>query len=484
MRVLLAVLLVAAAFAGCANKTAPQPQESAVVPLPVAPLFATPVAMPQAAGAGEPNIAVLPDGTLFVSAPVGGSLKPNAEEGAAYLWRSVDDGKTWTVVRSPHIGPSDQAPQPGGAFCSCDADVTTSPDGWVYYSDWWIAGLLAGGNYMVEASSDSGETWTSTPVTIPQDLVASVDRQWLVAGEGGFLGLFYSFFSPTPAGTLPVPAAGLDRAGQAILAAFSQDHGATWSDPVAVVPAKNGDGLQIAHPFLAPNGTLMMPYGRVPNGDSFWLDPSEVRLAWSTDKGTTWSDSLVAKVPLGFDNLWAVQGAVDATTGQATVVWASRMDGVKGGEVANTSRMSIQVKQFGPLGDVGPVVVRSAGTNFLPWAAMRNGSTAVGWYGGDATGDVTVAPSDSAWYPYVAKARGGLFTEGNVTVSLVSTEPVKTGPLCPKGAACSGNRELLDYVSLVFDDGGFLHYAYATSRVDEGPLGGRNAYVHVASQDS
>ncbi|HUR25646.1 MAG TPA: sialidase family protein [Candidatus Thermoplasmatota archaeon] len=481
LRLLLAAALLVPLLAGCSDE--PEAMlEPTPVDMPMAPVFAPDVVMPQAAGAGEPNIAILPDGTLFVTAPVGGSPKPNVDEGAAYLWRSTDEGQTWTVVRSPHVGPSDQLPQPGGAFCSCDADVTTSPDGWVYYSDWWIAGAVGPGNYMVEASGDSGESWASTPVTIPQDLLAGVDRQWLVAGEDGLLGLFYSFYSPSPAGTLPIPAAGLDRAGQAILAVFSSDHGQTFGDPVAVVPAEQGTSYQIAHPFLAPNGTLMMAYGRVPDGDTFWLDESEVRLAWSTDHGATWQDKLLADVPLGFDNLWAVQGAVDASTGQSTVVWASRLDGVKGDDVAATSHMGISVLQFGPLGTVGPVLVRANGTNFLPWAAARDGTTAVGWYGGDATGDVTLARGDAAWYTYVAKAHGGLFTPGNITVSIVSTEPVKTGPLCPKGAACDGDRELLDYVSLVFDDAGLLHYAFASSRLDEGAFGGKNAYVHVANE--
>lgn len=449
------------------------------------PSFALPVALPQVVGAAEPNLAILPDGTLFVTAPVGGSLKPNANEGAAYLWRSTDDGATWQVVRSPHVGPSDQLPlQPGGGFCSCDADVVASPDGWVYYTDWWIAGV-AGGNYLVEASSDSGETWTTTPVTIPQDLLASMDRQWLVAGPGGFVGLFYSFFGATPAGSLPVPVEGLDREGRSILASFSRDHGATWSDPTPVVPSRDGDRYQIAHPFLAPNGTLMMPYGRVPASDQpFWLAPSEVRLAWSTDQGATWQDSPVASAPLGFDNLWAVQGAVDDSTGQVTVVWAARLDGVQGGQVTRDSRMGLYVKQFGPLGDVGPVLVRGDGTNFLPWAAARDGAAAVGWYGGNETGDVVAAPASAQWFAKVALAPGGLFTAGNFTVSRVAAEPVKTGGICPKGAACGSDRELLDYVSLAFDAEGRLHYAFAMSRPTPTPVSPQSvdAFVHVARQ--
>jgi hypothetical protein len=59
-------------------------------------------------------------------------------------------------------------------------------------------------------------------------------------------------------------------------------------------------------------------------------------------------------------------------------------------------------------------------------------------------------------------------------IAYVSLEPVKTGPMCPRGAACDGDRELLDYVSMVYS-GGRVHYAFARS---EDGL----AIVHVANQ--
>ena len=116
--------------------------------------FALPVELPivGSIGAGEPNIAVLPDGTLFVTSPTGLQMKPNALEGAAYLWRSTDGGATWETLRGPETSPVGL-----GAFCSCDADVIASPDGTIYFSDWW------NGNYMVEASTDGGGSWSSAP---------------------------------------------------------------------------------------------------------------------------------------------------------------------------------------------------------------------------------------------------------------------------------------------------------------------------------
>jgi hypothetical protein len=466
--------LSALVLAGCSDK----PDAVAPAPPPVAlpaPRFEEPVPMPQVGG-GEPNIAILPDGTLFVASPAGLS-KPNAQQGGAWLWRSRDGGHQWETLRQPYAAEQqEQQGLPAGAFCSCDADVVASPDGWVYYADWWIAGLAGPGQYIVEASSDGGETWTANGATIPENVVASVDREWLVAGADGFLGLFYSFYGSTPLASPPVPAFGLDRPGQAIEAVFSMDHGQTWSTPAPVVPAGAGD-LQIGHPFLAPNGTLMMAYGLVHTTSTggFWLDDSEVRLAYSEDQGATWKDTLLASAPLGFDNLWAVQGTVDASTGEATVVWAARDTGVSRGKVSSDSSMGLWVKQFGPLGDREPSLVRGVGQNFLPWATARDGAAAVGWYGGDATGDMTQAKSGSEWFAYVATAPDGIFRAGNVAVAQVSAEPVKSGAICPKGAACNGDRELLDYVSLVLDGQGLLHYTYTKSESG-------NPHVHVAGQ--
>jgi hypothetical protein len=135
----------------------------------------------------EPNLAFLEDGTVFVTAPAFRNGKANLHEGAAYLWRSTDQGASWDVLRSP----SAQGPL---SFCTCDADVVTSPDGWVYYTDWWIT--PAGQNFVVEASGDGGATWQSTPLTTTD--TRRMDRQWLIAGEDGFVGLFYSYFGTVP----------------------------------------------------------------------------------------------------------------------------------------------------------------------------------------------------------------------------------------------------------------------------------------------
>lgn len=417
--------------------TATVPSAPVIAPMRIP--FLPPVELPLVGriGAGEPNIAVHPDGTLFATSPSGLQLGPNAASGAAYLWRSQDRGATWETLRAPM-----ESPVGVGPFCSCDADVVTSPDGWTYFSDWWD------GNYLVEASSDGGDTWSAAPITTREALVLTrVDRQWLIAGEGGFVGLFYAHFAQVGVGAIPLT--DLDTGVHAV---FSTDHGASWGDPVIVYSRESGHSFQIAHPRILPDGTLVMPFGDTLVGDDgSWRSPATVMLAVSTDKGATWSHLPVAEAPEGFDNLWAVQGAVDESGG-IHVAWAARVDDDVMATYVATSQ------------DVGKtwtsaLALRATGLNFLPWIATHGRDTvAVGWYGGNATGDALKAQGD--WFAYVAESKDGGTT---FAVQKVDDEPVKTGTLCPKGAACGEDRELLDYVSLVYEVDGSLHYAFARS---------------------
>lgn len=450
--ILLTAALLAAGLAGCIGSDggdqAVQPQQTAP-DLPEAPVFGEALALPQDKSAAEPNMAVLGNDTLFVTAPVGDAEKPNAYEGSAWLWRSTDGGDSWETLRDPWVQDSDSVPDEApldGAFCSCDADVVTSPDGWTYYSDWWIAGFAGPGNYLVEASPDGGETWQKAPVTIPHP--SSVDRQWLVAGEDGFVGLFYSYF-----GTVPITSEAADTPinGRAIQAVFSHDHGRTWSQPVDVVSAGPAEAFQIAHPRMMPDGTLVMPYGYVETQSDFFTDPSKVKVAISEDDGQSWDQVTVADAPEGFDNLWAVQGAVD-DAGTVHVAWAART----GQTMTLFHSESPDARTWSEA-----TAVRSQGLNFLPWvAAHGDGQVAIGWYGGDQTGDPTEAGDEARWYAYVAERPNGT---AEFAIDRVSEAPVMQGPLCPKGASCSEDRELLDYVSLAYTPDGQLHYAFARS---------------------
>lgn len=480
MRRLALLLALASVLAGCAQPS-DEVAAASLAPAGAAGVlpFGPALAMDQPTSGAEPNVAITPEGTLFITAVAGSQERPNAMEGAAWLWRSADNGATWETLRSPtRETPLGSVPQTRRPFGSSDADVTASPDGWVYYSDWWnwgapvvppapAPGVSRYGSYLVEASPDGGKTWTSTPVTT-LDTVGGIDRQWLVAGDDGYVGLFYAYFHGVQntlrgAGDLYGRADGV----MSIQAVHSFDHGQTWTQPRSVVEPVPGRGYQIAHPRLTPGGALVMPYGDVDPASDFWHAHSYVRLAVSLDNGSSWAQRTVAEVPEGFDNLWAVQGAVD-DAGAVHVAWAART-----GE--NMTLFHSESRDLG-LTWSEPRALTAGGLHFLPWVAARgDGQVAIAWYGGNSTGKPEDAAETAEWFAYVAerKVPGEPWTLGVAS----GPTPVKTGPMCPKGAACTGNREILDYPSVVYDANGGLHVAFATSREVDGVKAGLVTYA-------
>lgn len=476
-----AILLAALALAGCVTPGADIDAASASL----ATLgFAAPVPMDQPTGGAEPNIAILEDGTIFITAVAGSQERPNHEQGAAWLWRSTDGGATFETLRAPaRDTPLGSVPGTRRPFGSSDADVVASPDGYVYYSDWWnwgapvtspvglpvappVSPFARYGSYLVERSADGGATWESTPITT-LDSFGGIDRQWLVAGPDGWVALFYAYFhgpNPSRPGETPDVLSGFSS----IQAVYSLDHGATWSEPSPVTGPTNEGFSQIAHPRLSADGLLWMPHGYTANSQEggYWRDPSEVRVALSDDLGATWRDVKIADVPEGFDNLWAVQGDV-SPDGTMHVAWGAR--------TGDTMTMFHAASSDGGETWSAPHALRAEGLNFLPWVAARDDSVAIAWYGSNATGDPVEAPEGTPWSLYVARSGAEGWSVAPVG------EPVKVGAMCPRGAACPADRELLDYPSVAFGPDGRLHASFASSRDINGAKAGLVSYVGTVS---
>ncbi len=438
-----AILLALTLLSGC---TDPAPTTAASDPLDL-PSLRSPVGMEQDEGSAEPNMAILADGTIFLTAPVGSVERPNVVEGAAWLWRSQDDGATWEILREPNRLAGIATPNSGaGTFCSCDADVATSADGWTYYTDWWIAGFFGPGNYLVERSPDGGDTWESVPVTIPLPEGQSIDRQWITAGPDGQVLLTYLQFGDVVSNVMQTGNGGFE-----VRAVRSADHGETWSDSVTVFPDDGGSPLH-GHPFLMPDGAFVVPVGDVDTSD-YLDDPGAVRVAVSRDAGATWTEHEVARVETRFDGVWPVAGAADEA-GNMYVAWSAD-DGEQGSRVWLASSSDGGVTWSSPTDLSGP------GFHALPWVAARgDGTVAVGWYGGDYKGDPADAPEDTEWFAFLARQTAD--DQAWRTVKL-QDDPVKTGAFCPRGAACRSDRDLLDYLSLTYGPDGRLHASYATA---------------------
>ncbi len=446
---LMAMVMLAAGLAGCiGDESADRPAEppAPAEPSPPGIAFTEAQPIPHDGRGAEPNIAIMDEGTIFVAANGASSVQPNVAQGASWLWRSMDGGRSWDTLRGPA--------NPGGAspatpWGTGDADVVTSPDGWVYYTDWWVPNkpLISGphGNFLVEGSPDGGETWTrNNPFAAPDEDLNDLDRQWLVAGEPGEVGLFYSDKQPE----------------RHLDVVWSADHGLTWSLPVVVVPAEEGKHYRIGHPQRTPGGVFLLPYGLTHLEEDKAKDPAEVMIAISEDSGTTWEQVDVADVPGGFDNGLAVQGAVD-DAGNVYVVWAARTN--------ETMTVFFSESADGARTWSDPVTIRARGLNFMPWAAATgDGQVALAWYGGNATGEATEAVDDAEWFAYVAERAN---RSAPWVVQKVDTRPVKLGPMCPSTPCQGDTRDLLDYLSLDYAPDGRLHVVFARSQsVTEDPF--------------
>lgn len=446
----------------------------------------TPLAMDQESDGGEPTLAILDENVLFLTAKAGNQDKPSIAEGASWLWRSIDGGESWTSLREP-IRAAPTTPVTREPVRASDPDVIVSPDGWVYYLDWWIARTpwqrgpipqpipspgASVTNFVVEASDDAGETWTSAPITIPMAEGLAVDRPWLVAGPDGYLAIFYTaseFRLNNAAAGLSVPVHG----SNGIHLVMSGDHGRTWSEPIEAVPETDDRALLIAHPWMLPSGRLMLPYGviLVTGDDDAFDDPAEAMVAYSDDQGATWTDAKIADVPGGFEQIWPLQGAV-SPDGRAYVAWGER----------RSDRLSLWLSASDDEGETwsAPVLVADAGANILPWvAATSGGRVAVGYYHADISGKPR--GNETTWYADVAESGDG----GLTFRTMRAAEPAKVGSICPEGTRCEqdaiSNRELQDYVGLAYGPNGTLHFSYTKSRELDGKLAGQILYTKAVT---
>lgn len=308
-----AAFTVLADAAGCQRATGP-------VPAPVARK-----AIDLGSGSGEPNIAVAPDGTLYVT-----PIQP--------LFRSTDQGATWS-----RGGATD-----GGG----DGDIAVSATGRLH----WF-GLGTGVPY--QHSDDQGGHFTRA---LDLSEGGAFDREWIDAvgttihtswrDNDGNIDTRTSFDDGETWG--PIHAMGPDgvggplthgpgpgsvyeavTSGNTIIAYVSHDDGATWDhhDAAQLGQGSSGDPLMIPSaifPVVSVDcaGTLYLVYadlnGELPTEVEPRLGRYAVFLRTSHDDGATWSAPRMLSSP-GHAALMAFVAA--GGPGQAAAVWYENVVG-------------------------------------------------------------------------------------------------------------------------------------------------------------
>lgn len=171
---------------------------------------------------------------------------------------SRDGGFTWTRALIPQLTTAS-----GGLYRrATDPVAGIGPQGDLYLTTLGSLDDAFGSvDLVVCRSMDGGANWSAPVVAFHQtNAQAAPDKNWLAindysgAANLGRLVATWTNFTSTTAGA---------ATGNNLLAAVSDDRGATWSAPIAITPA--GSLNQGSQPLFLPDGSLDVIYVTFPN---------------------------------------------------------------------------------------------------------------------------------------------------------------------------------------------------------------------------
>jgi hypothetical protein len=489
---LVALLSSATVLAGCAEEV-PDDVGDAVddvatlpgfLPIDVAelPVFSQPILVDTVRAGGEPVIAITHAGTILVSAHPGFThYHPPEDQGAnppdeiltpfaaqSYLWRSTDNGATWTHVGLPGM---EAGPRSTG-FGVSDPEFTVMEDGTICFTD-----LEALAMSSTSCSMDDGETWMpGNPVAAG----APNDRQW-IASYGDEFYFTASYFASAQYGP-----------GDHHLRA-STDYGLTWEDRGDVPCSQD----LVANPR---NGHLIVGCSGIRVGGED--GPTVNGIAVSADGGWTWTDPQASTQEANRTVPGASQrggGMAEPAVDSAGNVWITYTQGEERLFVAGTPdegltwpwvyevtphvRLAFAEGRLGGdfvcveggggcLSEVSESGGRATnGTYVWPWiSAGSRGRVAVSWIG--AFDEVDSTQYGGNWYIFTTYLLGADTATPQIIPLRVTPDPIHEGPICQSGTFCqvssmqgvdSGDRRLGDFFETTVGPDGYLYGAWSNT---------------------
>jgi hypothetical protein len=393
----------------------------------------------------EPEISVDIFGNIYATAIQG-------VPGGTDFWKSTNKGTSFVYLGQPD-GAQDHCNPPvvqcvaaGGG----DDQIDVSNGGYLYISSLWL------GNVTMSSSYDGGtggatpdQQWQVQPAAAD---IVSDDRQWVAAY--GPRTVYMSF--ATTALTRPPGSIGL-------FITKSTDGGKTFPSLVEITALQPLDQVNVESNLVIDpyNGNLYTTY--IPNAAM-----NTIKLASSTDGGTTWNITTAYTGPLGTTNRGVFPNIALDRGGNLHLVF-TRSDAVGHTNchvlLTSTSNPSAASPNWTPAFQVdsGPGNV-SAGE---PWVVAGSpGTVNVSWLGSTALSPDT---SGSVWNVYFAQITNALLSNPTVAQSTVATG-IHNHSVCFSGGACTGgvhgdpqNRDLLEYFRMVLDNDGNANIVFADS---------------------
>lgn len=442
MRTFVALLLLAAAFAGCSDRSDPLPviPDSPIPQLPVGVVaFRDGVAvyaMPDAVGTAtyhsvehngaEPNIGITSDGSIFVSS------------GSAVM-RSQDEALTWTQVQEHVLLNSDPM-----LWVDTETDrVFNAP---------MFPTLVCSTIYW---SDDLGDSWDQANSAACG--AGAFDHQKLATGKPG------PDPNPLAGATYPTVAYLCYNAVTTTNCAASYDGGLTWpvnrGTQVNLLPRQGAESQvpltgcgsgQNGHPTAAPDGTVV--FARTGPGCPIPF------LTVSRDSGLTWTlvDGPDSPDPTSLDP--------EVAFSNNGTLYLLYQDAQFNEMLARSNDMGRSWS--GPWNVMPPGVTTAS---FSALAAGSDGRVAMAFLGApEAKGNPSSVPDNTTWSLYIVTSEDAdtdapTFFSYKVTPD---SDPVQRGPIW-QGGGGEPSRNLLDFIDGAIAPDGTFYVAYTEGCVSE-----------------
>lgn len=236
----------------------------------------------------------------------------------------------------------------------------------------------------------------------------------------------------------------------------STDDGRTWTSagsPIVSQGNATGDATfnNMAGPIVADptTGAVYDVYAAgEPQTKSKSADFNNIYVSRSSDGGEHWTAALVfhGSPGVALNNIFPSL-AVDPITHAVIAAWT------------DTRGVWVSSSSDGGVTWSFALKVSTIATTVMPWVAARNGKIDVVYYGSSAA---STNDPGAVWNVYDSQ-----FKSGSWNVLQVSNTPNRVGAVCLNGAACSGNRELLDLFEVAEDPiSGKAAIIYTDSTID------------------